>query len=81
MLPTPTSLSSHILPPSSSTIRRDNVRPRPVPLLPRGSASALLERLEDPLAVWGTPIPVSVTVMVTSVSDRVTRITTDRRPR
>ena len=31
MLPRPTSLSSHIRPPCSSTIRRVRVRPRPVP--------------------------------------------------
>ena len=51
VLPTPTSLSSHIRPPISPTMRRHSVRPRPVPSCVGRAAAALLERLEDPLAV------------------------------
>ena len=50
VLPAPTSLSTQISPPKSSTIRLDRVRPRPVPSL-RRTAAALLEGLEDAVAV------------------------------
>ena len=53
VLPTPTSLSSHIAPPSSSTIRRHRVSPSPVPSLAWRAAAALLEGLEDALLVLG----------------------------
>ena len=53
MLPTPGVLSSHIRPPNSPTMRRDSVRPRPVPSSFGASAAALLEGLEDPLLVLG----------------------------
>ena len=46
------SLSTHIRPPCSSTIRFDSVSPRPVPSrCPRRRCAAALERLEDPLLV------------------------------
>ena len=49
-VPTPNSLSSHIRPPISPTMRRHNVSPRPVPSC-ASTARPLLERLEDTLAV------------------------------
>ena len=67
VLPRPTSLSSHIRPPSSSTMRRDRVRPSPVPSsreLPRPPCwkdSKIRSR-----SASGTPMPVSVTVIRTS---------------
>ena len=76
--PTPTSLSSHIRPPSSSTIRRDSVRPRPVPSSleaprpPCWKDSKIRSRSSR-----GTPMPVSVTVIASSVPSR-RRATDDR---
>ena len=67
MLPTPTSLSSHIRPPCSSTIRRVRVRPRPVPSeldadrVPCWKESKIRDRSASAM-----PMPVSVTVMSTS---------------
>ena len=52
VLPTPTSLSTQIRPPCSSTIRFDSVRPSRCPRLRRRPA-ALLEGLEDALLVGG----------------------------
>ena len=62
--PRPTSLSSHMRPPSSSTMRRDRVRPSPVP-----SSRELRVRLAGRTRrsargrPRGTPMPVSVTVI------------------
>ena len=64
MLPTPSSLSSHIRPPCSSTIRRVRVSPRPVPSeldadrVPCWKESKIRDRSASAI-----PMPVSVTVI------------------
>ena len=78
MLPTPTLLSSHMRPPSSSTRRLERVRPRPVPSsreLPRPPCWN-----DSKIRCWsasGTPMPLSVTVMSTSAPRRRARTTTE----
>ena len=65
VLPTPTSVSSHIVPPISVTMRRHSVSPRPVPSSrgaprrPCWKDSKMRSRSSG-----GIPIPVSVTVTV-----------------
>ena len=67
VLPTPTSLSSHMRPPMRPTMRRHSVRPRPVPSCveaprpPCSNDSKIRSR-----SSCAMPTPVSVTVIATS---------------
>ena len=78
VLPTPTLLSSHMRPPSSSTRRLESVRPRPVPSSrepprpPCWNDSKIRCR-----SASGTPMPLSVTVISTSAPRRRARTTTE----
>ena len=76
--PSPTSLSTQMRPPCSSTMRLESVRPRPVPSALVDAAAALLERLEDAPAIVRRRClgPSSATVTVSSAPSLDARTST-----
>ena len=80
VLPTPTSLSSHIRPPSSSTIRRDSVSPSPVPSsLAAPRPPCWNDSKMRSVSSVATPTPVSVT-RDRELGSRPLRTDRDRAP-